>query len=138
MTAELVKVENLVMNQSTVIFGKSLIERFVSFAGIADSSRQTYTKCIKQLFKFFSANEIISPTRADLINWIEEMKAEGKSPSTIQLYLASVKIFFRWLEQEGFYANIADHLKSGAVAQPQKRRADNRAMQRIDSFRQGR
>ena len=113
MKAELVKVENLVMNQSTGIFGKNLIERFVSFAGVADSSRQTYTKCIKQLFKFFSANEIISPTRADLINWVEEMKAEGKSASTIQLYLASTKIFFRWLSQEGFYANIADHLKSG-------------------------
>lgn len=113
MTAELVKVENLVINQSTGIFGKSLIERFVKFAGVADSSRQTYTKCLKQLFKFFSANEIISPTRADLITWLEEMKAEGKSAATIQLYLTATKIFFRWLNQEGFYSNIADHLKSG-------------------------
>ena len=107
------KVENQQVTTYAGTFGDSLIESFAKFAGVSSSSRQTYTKCLKQLFKFFSANSITNPSRADLINWLDDMKAEGKSASTIQLYLTATKIFFRWTAQEGIYPNIADHLKSG-------------------------
>lgn len=112
MTAAIVTVENQ-RETCAETFGEKLIERFAFFAGVSESSRQTYIKCLKQLFKFFSANSISQPVRADLIDWLEEMKSEGKSASTIQLYLTAAKIFFRWLAQENLYPNIADHLKSG-------------------------
>lgn len=107
------KVENQKVTTYAGTFCDSLIERFAKFAGVSDSSRQTYTKCLKQLFKFFSANSITNPSRADLIDWLDAMKSSGKSPSTIQLYLTSAKIFFRWTALEGIYPNIADHMKSG-------------------------
>ena len=107
------KVENQQGTTYAGTFGDSLIERFAKFAGVSSSSRQTYTKCLKQLFKFFSANEITNPSRADLIDWLDDMKEDGKSASTIQLYLTATKIFFRWTAQEGIYPNIADHMKSG-------------------------
>lgn len=113
MTSAIAKVENQQVMNHAGLFGDSLIERFAKFAGVSESSRQTYTKSIRQLFKFFSANEITNPSRADLIDWLDDMKAAGKSASTIQLYLTATKIFFRWLSQEGIFANIADHLKSG-------------------------
>ena len=113
MTAAIVKVENQQGTTYAGTFGDSLIERFAKFAGVSSSSRQTYTKCLKQLFKFFSANEITNPSRADLIDWLDDMKEDGKSASTIQLYLTATKIFFRWTAQEGIYPNIADHMKSG-------------------------
>ena len=111
--AAIVKVENQQVTTYAGTFGDSLIERFAKFAGVSESSRQTYTKSLKQLFKFFSANEITNPSRADLIDWLDDMKSEGKSASTIQLYLTATKIFFRWTAQEGIFANIADHMKSG-------------------------
>ena len=107
------KVEGKRIAHCATTFEDSLIGRFVKFAGVSESSRQTYTKCLKQLFKFFSANEITNPSRADLIDWLNDMKAAGKSASTVQLYLTATKIFFRWLAQEGICQNIADHMKSG-------------------------
>lgn len=94
-------------------FGVGLIERFVKFAGVSDSSRRTYKKCLDQMKGYLAANAINNPTRENLIDWVEELKAAGKSPSTIQLYLTATKIFFRWTAQEGLYPNIADHLKTG-------------------------
>lgn len=95
------------------IFGESLIERFAKFAGVSESSRKTYTKSLKQMLKYFAANGIVNPTRENLVEWIDGMKAENKSASTIQLYVTAAKIFFRWLAQEELFKNIADHLKSG-------------------------
>lgn len=112
MTAALVEVNGLQV-ETRKIFGASLIERFAKFAGVSESSRQTYTKCLRQMFRYLADNSIDVPTRDNLVDWIEVMKVEGKSASTIQLYLTAAKIFFRWLSQEGIFANIADHLKSG-------------------------
>lgn len=112
MTAALVTVNNAaIMNVEG--FGVNLIERFAKFAGVSESSRQTYAKSLRQMFRYFAQNDIKNPTRENLVEWVEEMKLDGKSASTIQLYLTSCKLFFRWAMQENLYPNIADHLKSG-------------------------
>ena len=113
MTAELIKVENRNVAKSSNVFGEALIERFAKFAGVTESSRITYTKSLRQMFRYFAANSIATPTRENLIDWIETMKSIGRAPSTIQLYVTAAKIFFRWLSQEGIFPNIADHLKAG-------------------------
>ena len=94
-------------------FGDNLIERFVKFAGVKPESQRTYAKALRQLFAYLADNSITNPTRENLIDWVDGMKAEKKSASTIQLYLTATKIFFRWTAQEGIFANIADHMKSG-------------------------
>lgn len=112
MTAALTTVNNAaVVNVEG--FGVNLIERFAKFAGVSESSRQTYAKCLRQMFRYFVTKEIVNPTRENLVDWVEEMKIAGKSASTIQLYLTATKIFFRWTMQENIYPNIADHLKPG-------------------------
>lgn len=113
MAAELITIENRNITTGSEIFGESLIERFAKFAGVSESSRTTYVKSLRQMFKYFKANAITTPTRENLIDWVEDMKLAGRSASTIQLYVTSVKIFFRWLAQENIYPNVADHLKTG-------------------------
>lgn len=113
MTTAMVKIENREVTTNAGVFGEDMVARFVKFAGVSESSAKTYTKCLRQMFKYFKANEVAMPTRETLVEWIEDMKAVGRSASTIQLYVSSAKIFFRWLSQEGLYANIADHLKTG-------------------------
>ena len=108
----------LIRRQNTQIisagkFGVDLIARFVKFAGVSSSSQKTYKKCLDQMDSYLAANAISNPTRENLIDWVEELKASGKSASTIQLYLTATKIFFRWTAQENLYPNIADHMKSG-------------------------
>ena len=94
-------------------FGDNLIERFVKFAGFKPESQRTYAKALRQLFAYLADNSITNPTRENLIDWLDGMKAQKKSASTIQLYLTATKIFFRWTAQENLYPNIADHMKSG-------------------------
>lgn len=112
MTTAIAKVETV---QAVTVnnFGGSLIERFVKFAGVKPESQRTYAKALRQLFAYLADNSITNPTRENLIDWVDGMKAEKKSASTIQLYLTAAKIFFRWTAQEGIFANIADHMKSG-------------------------
>ena len=94
-------------------FGDFFVSRFIKFAGVGESSKKTYAKCLRQLFCYFAKKSITRPVRDDIIDWINELTAQRKSASTIQLYLTSAKIFFRWLAQENLYPDIADHLKSG-------------------------
>lgn len=112
MTGAIVKVETQAI-QSQNIMSAELVESFIKFAGVSEKSAATYKIALRQMFKYFSVNSIVKPVRSDLENWREELKAAKKSASTIQLYLTACKIFFRWLNQENLYPNIADHLKSG-------------------------
>lgn len=98
--------------QDRNFFRGELVERFIRFAGVNEKSATTYKIALRQLRKYFSSSAIAMPTREDLEKWRDKLIAEKKSASTIQLYLTAAKIFFRWLSQEGLYANIADHLKS--------------------------
>ena len=113
MAGEIVRVDAQQITPSADVFGENLIERFIAFAGVSENSRITYTKSLRQMFRYFAANGIVNPTRENLIEWIEDMKSADKSASTIQLYTAAAKIFFRWTAQDGLYPNISDHLKTG-------------------------
>ena len=111
MTTAIVKIESREV-QSKKFMQAGLVDKFVRFAGVCDKSASTYRIALKQMFKYFVVNGITTPTREDLGNWRDSLIAEKKSPSTVQLYLCSCKLFFRWTAQEGIFANIADHLKS--------------------------
>lgn len=111
MTTEIITVEASEI-QTKKFMQAGLVDRFVRFAGVCDKSASTYKIALRQMFKYFAANSIVTPTREDLEIWRDSLIAEKKSPSTVQLYLCSCKLFFRWTAQEGIFANIADHLKS--------------------------
>lgn len=113
MTTEIITIGEAREVQSQNVLSGNLLERFIAFAGVMPKTQSTYKTALRQMFKYFMANEIEKPTREDLIEWRDKLIADKKSPSTVQLYLTSCKIFFRWLAQEGIFPNIADHLKSG-------------------------
>lgn len=112
MTAALVKVETG-MTAGQNLFIESVAERWLKFARVSEKSVATYNTAIKQMFKYFAANNITAPVKEDIVNWIDGLIAKKRSASTINLYLTSAKLFFRWLADEGVYKNICDHLKSG-------------------------
>lgn len=94
------------------LFTDSLVNRWLKFAAVSPQSVATYTIATRQMFKYFAANNITNPAREDLENWRDSLIANGKSPATIQLYITSCKLFFRFLSMENLYPNVADHLKS--------------------------
>ena len=98
--------------EKSAVFGENLMERFIKFAGVAEKSATTYITALRQMFKYFRANNITAPKRENLEDWRDGLIDGGKSASTIQLYLTSAKLFFRWLAMENVYPNVADNLKS--------------------------
>lgn len=114
MTTAIIKAEAREVQSKNFIQGE-LVERFIKFAGVMPKSAATYKIALRQLFKYFSANEINQPTRENILDWVESLKnaVPKKSPRTVQLYLTACKIFFRWLAQEKIYPNVADHIKAG-------------------------
>ena len=103
-------------------FTDELVQRWISFAGIRPTSQITYTKALKQLFKYFRENQIVNPTRDDLLDWKAQL-SEKLKPSSLQLYLVAAKLFFRFLEQEGIYRNISDNIKGTKLDHEHKKEA---------------
>lgn len=104
------------------LFSDSLVSRWLKFAGVSEKSITTYTGAIKQMFLYFRNNSIAKPVREDLENWRDSLIDAGKSANTVRLYVTSAKLFFRWLEQDGIYKNIADHLKSRVKVSPEHKK----------------
>ena len=101
--------------------GAELFTRFIVYLDTTPKTIETYTKALRQLFSYFSLNGIRQPQREDIIAFREELKASGHKPTTIQNYITATKIFFSWTAQEGYYPNIADHLKGAKLDREHKK-----------------
>ena len=88
-----------------------LFDSFISYLDASPKTIDTYRKSIRQLFNYFSFNSIKKPKREDILLYKEKLKARGCKPTTIQNYITACKIFFKWTSQEGYYPNIAEHIK---------------------------
>ena len=53
----------------------------------------------------------------DFRKWL----SEKNKPTTVQNYIVTVRLFFRWLEQQGLYKNIADKVKSPVINKEHKK-----------------
>jgi len=95
-------------------FNDVVLAKWEAFIDVKPSSKRTYSTAVKQFISYLACNGIRQPEREDIINWRDGMR-ENKKATTIQTYLTAVKLFFRWLEQESLYKNIADHVKTVKV-----------------------
>lgn len=89
-----------------------LLDRFMNFLDVSSSSVHTYTFGVKRFLQYLSDNRIVQPTRETVLMYKKELIEKHCKPSTIALYLSSVRRFFTWLESEGIYSNIAAGVKS--------------------------
>lgn len=110
---------NSILAQNTV--GAELFDRFINYLDASPKTIDTYTKALRQLFNYFSLNGIRQPQREDIIAFRDELKASGHKPTTIQNYITATKLFFSWTAQEGYYPNIADHLKGAKLNRDHKK-----------------
>lgn len=101
-------------------FSEDLYTRFVSFLDTTPRTAETYSRAIKQFFKYLQLREISQPTRENVIAFREELKADHK-PATVQLYIQALRLFFQWTEQERLYPNIAQHVKGAKLSKEHKK-----------------
>ena len=110
---ELVKVDDsgAVVPVSSGITLSDFADRWIRYLDVAPRSVQTYSTNLKQFLLWLAKNGINQPTREDIIVFRDSLKATHR-PSTIQGYMAAIRLFFQFLEVSGIYKNIALHVKS--------------------------
>lgn len=91
-------------------FTADLCNKWIEYLDVKPKTLETYTRSIKQFMLFLQDNDITAPQRSDIIAFRDRVNATHK-PATVNLYLISVKQFFKWLEIEGIYPNIARQVK---------------------------
>jgi len=96
------------------------LSKFIQFVDASERTADTYTKNIKQFYKFLLKNNISKPTRSDILAYKDELKATHKS-TTVQSYIGALRLYFRFLASEGLYPNIADNIKGAKVSRENKK-----------------
>lgn len=112
-------------NQNNVIESKridnTLLKRFLEYLDASEKTVQTYTRALRQFFKFLYENNITQPQRTDVLAFRDNLKDKGRKPTTIKIYIVAVRLFFQWTNQEGLYPNIAEKIKGAKLDQAHKK-----------------
>lgn len=117
--------EEIMIQENTAIVAQKTIteDLFKSFIDYLDASPktvETYTRAIRQFFKYIYENGITQPTRDTVLAYREWLK-ETHKPTTVQNYIVAVRLFFKWTEQENLYPNVADHVKGAKLDKNHKK-----------------
>lgn len=118
--SELIRVETGAI-QAQAALSEELYLRFVSFIDAKPATVATYTRALRQMFKYFAENQITRPQREDILSYRESLKASGHKPTTVQNYITATRLFFAWTEQERIYPNVAQHVKGAKLDREHKK-----------------
>ena len=91
-----------------------LVERFLNYIDVSENTIQTYKYSLKQWALYLYENNINIPTRQDVLNY-KELLMKKHSANTTNLYLVSLKNFYKWLEYEEITKDITKNIKSISV-----------------------
>ena len=94
------------------ITAENLVKRFFEFLDVSEQTGRAYKFGIKQFIRYLHSENIPQPTRETVITYKKSLIAKGLKPSTIALYLSSIRRFFSWCETEKLYENITSGIKS--------------------------
>ena len=118
--SEIIRIENTAISAAQGLSEDTYL-RFVSFIDVKQKSVETYTRALRQMFRFFADQGIRNPQREDIISYRDSLKASGKKPTTIQNYITATRLFFQWTEQERIYPNVAAHIKGAKLDRDHKK-----------------
>ena len=97
-----------------------LFRRWITFVDASPKTIETYSKNIKRFMIYLANTGIAQPQREDVIAYRDYLKSDHK-PATVQGYMAAVKLFFKWTEQEGLYPDVAKRVKGAKLDREHKR-----------------
>lgn len=112
---------------------EDMLAAFRAYLDVKDVTAKSYGVCLRAFLDWTRDNGVAQPKREDILAYVEYLASphprrtrDGRPGSVITFsagtqarYLRAVKLFFRWAAQEGYYPNVADHIKGAKV------RADN-------------
>lgn len=107
--------------QAQPLIGEEVFNRYVQFIDASPKTVATYTRATRQLLKYLGDHDITQPRREDILAYRDYLIASGHKPSTVQNYIVAARLFFAWLEQEGIYSNVAEHVKGAKLDKAHKK-----------------
>lgn len=132
---------DIIMSTETAVaasptLNADLFDKWVQYIDASPKTVETYSKAIKRFLVYLNDNGINAPQRADILAYREYLKLSHK-PTTVQSYIAAVKLFFQWTAQESIYPNIADRVKGAKLDTEHKKdylttKQVNRLLNNID------
>jgi len=114
------KEHNQIGAKTEPVINEAMIAKFVAYLDVSKSTLTTYEFCLKTFLGWMKTKRIVKPLRSDILDFRKDMEAKHK-PTTTTLLLAAVKLFFRFLSDEGLYPNVADHIKAPKQAKGYKK-----------------
>ena len=99
----------------------NLLSDFINYLDVSPATVQTYSKSLRQMFRYFTEHGITAPTRDDVLQFKKHLEESGHKATTIALYLASARRFFTWCEQKGIYPDIAQGVKAPLISNGHKK-----------------
>ena len=97
-----------------------LVEQFLDYIslerGLSENTRLAYgadLECFHRFLRDRSIRSVNAVTRQHILEFLMESKDRGLSTNSISRYLVSIKVFFRYLVQEGLLThNVTDTMDS--------------------------
>lgn len=119
----------------------ALVEKWLDFtkkhSGLKSAqSERSYRNAIKQALNYFNEHgvNILAATDDDIYSWLSDLKS-AKAPSTVQMYLVAVRLFFAFLHREGIIAeNPAEGMKAGVRIDRDKHKRDYLSVKRAQEL----
>ena len=115
---------DLAIRQTTELqsmtLSEDLFQSFLSYLDASPKTVETYTKAIRQFYKYIEERGITQPAREDVIEYREALREDHK-PTTVQNYITALRLFFQWTKTAGLYPNIAQHIKGAKLTKEHKK-----------------
>lgn len=118
MSGLMVAESTAIMEQPSI--SAELYNRWVSYIDASPKTVETYRKAIKRFFVYLAENSITRPQRETILAYRDYLK-QGHKPTTVQSYLAAVRLFFQWTEREQIYPDIAKRVKGAKIDRGHKK-----------------
>lgn len=106
---------NLSNSTNEVIFSNQLLNKFISYTDVNDTTLKGYKTDLKAFFNYIQINDIKQPNRQDVKGYKEYLNSLNLTTGTKQQYFRACKHLFKWLASEGMYPNVADNIKGFKV-----------------------
>jgi len=109
----------LTTTQSTELEAKQytlaeIVEQFMAAQDVKPSSKGLYRRTLQQYLNWVERNgyNMAEIDRRHILQYKEQLLADGKSSLTVGSYVTSVRRFYEWTEAQKLYPNVAKGIKS--------------------------
>lgn len=93
---------------------KDIVSKFLAQHDVMDISKAKYKQFLHHFFKWVTEKgvDLKTATKTNAVDYKQSLIKEGKSPSTVMVYVVACRVLYNWLESQHRIPNIFKDVKS--------------------------